>query len=80
LFITHSPAVSPSPSSANDVASGSNGSPENTRRVSTFSPNVEDVGAQAPSNDHIERLEGILLIYNFYEMELGECRVPRLTL
>lgn len=29
-------------------------------------------GAQAPTNDHVERLSGILLTYNIYEKELGE--------
>ncbi|KAF8654179.1 hypothetical protein AX16_003708 [Volvariella volvacea WC 439] len=37
----------------------------------TISPNLSDIGAQSPSNEHIERLGGILLTYNFYEMELG---------
>ncbi|KAL5532677.1 GYP7 [Sanghuangporus sanghuang] len=41
------------------------------RRFSTFSPHSNDYGAQAPSNDHIERLAGILLTYNFYEKQLG---------
>lgn len=41
-------------------------------RYSSFSPNLNDHGAQAPSNDHIERLAGILLTYNFYEKQLGE--------
>ncbi|KAF9264831.1 RabGAP/TBC [Marasmius fiardii PR-910] len=41
------------------------------RRVSVISPNLSDVGAQSPSNDHIDRLAGILLTYNFYERELG---------
>ena len=72
LFLTPSPGVSPSPSTSNGV----NGTgQEHTRRVSTFSPNSDDVGAQAPSNDHIERLAGILLTYNFYEKELGGLNV-----
>ncbi|KAF9453194.1 GTPase-activating protein gyp7 [Macrolepiota fuliginosa MF-IS2] len=40
-------------------------------RYSTISPHLDDVGAQAPSNEHIERLASILLTYNFYEKELG---------
>jgi len=36
-----------------------------------FSPNVSDIGAQSPSNEHIDRLAGILLTYNFYEKDLG---------
>ena len=70
LFITQSPAVSPSPSTSID-ANGVGETKEHTRRVSTFSPNVDEVGAQAPSNHHIERLAGILLTYNFFEKELG---------
>uniref|UniRef100_A0A0W0FU65 Rab-GAP TBC domain-containing protein n=1 Tax=Moniliophthora roreri TaxID=221103 RepID=A0A0W0FU65_MONRR len=41
------------------------------RRVSTISPNLSDIGAQSPSNEHIDRLASILLTYNFYERELG---------
>ncbi|KAI0374949.1 RabGAP/TBC [Pilatotrama ljubarskyi] len=40
-------------------------------RYSTISPQLGDIGAQAPSNEHIERLASILLTYNFYEKELG---------
>ncbi|TFK92109.1 RabGAP/TBC [Polyporus arcularius HHB13444] len=40
-------------------------------RYSTISPQLGDIGAQAPTNDHIERLATILLTYNFYEKELG---------
>jgi len=44
---------------------------QETRRYSNITP--EDVtGAQAPTNDHVERLSGILLTYNIYEKELGE--------
>ncbi|KAL0579952.1 GTPase activating protein [Marasmius crinis-equi] len=41
------------------------------RRVSVISPNLSDIGAQSPSNEHIDRLASILLTYNFYEKELG---------
>ena len=41
-------------------------------RYSTISPQLGDIGAQAPTNDHIERLASILLTYNFYERELGK--------
>ncbi|TFK42640.1 rab-GTPase-TBC domain-containing protein [Crucibulum laeve] len=41
------------------------------RRYSTISPNMSDIGAQSPSNEHIDRLASILLTYNFYEKELG---------
>lgn len=41
-------------------------------RYSTISPQLSDIGAQAPTNEHIERLGGILLTYNFYEKELGQ--------
>ncbi|KAJ8520411.1 hypothetical protein ONZ45_g2766 [Pleurotus djamor] len=30
-----------------------------------------DIGAQSPSNAHVDRLGGILLTYNFYETDLG---------
>ncbi|KAI0748176.1 RabGAP/TBC [Daedaleopsis nitida] len=40
-------------------------------RYSTISPQLGDIGAQAPTNEHIERLASILLTYNFYEKELG---------
>ncbi|KAH9900984.1 RabGAP/TBC [Cubamyces lactineus] len=40
-------------------------------RYSTISPQLSDIGAQAPTNEHIERLASILLTYNFYEKELG---------
>lgn len=33
---------------------------------------MDDIGAQAPSNEHVERLSTILLTYNFFEKELGE--------
>ena len=37
----------------------------------TISPTPDEVGAQSPSNEHIDRLGSILLTYNFYEKELG---------
>ena len=40
-------------------------------RYSMISPQMYDIGAQAPTNEHIERLGTILLTYNFYEKELG---------
>ena len=40
-------------------------------RYSTISPQFGDIGAQAPTNEHIERLGAILLTYNFFEKELG---------
>ena len=40
-------------------------------RYSTISPGLSDIGAQAPTNEHIERLATVLLTYNFYERELG---------
>lgn len=46
---------------------GSNGD----RRYTTISPQMSDIGAQSPSNEHIDRLAGILLTYNFYNKELG---------
>ncbi|KAG0705965.1 GTPase-activating protein gyp7 [Suillus ampliporus] len=41
------------------------------RRYTTISPQLADIGAQSPSNEHIDRLAGILLTYNFYDKELG---------
>ena len=32
---------------------------------------MSDIGAQSPTNEHIDRLAGILLTYNFYEKHLG---------
>lgn len=40
-------------------------------RYSTISPQLGDIGAQAPSNEHIERLGTILLTYGFHEKHLG---------
>ncbi|EKM55590.1 uncharacterized protein PHACADRAFT_173743 [Phanerochaete carnosa HHB-10118-sp] len=40
-------------------------------RYSTISPGLSDIGAQAPTNEHIERMGGILLTYNFYDTDLG---------
>ena len=42
------------------------------RRYSTISPQHADIGAQSPSNEHIDRMGGILLTYNFYDKDLGE--------
>lgn len=44
---------------------------ERRTRFSTISPQMTDIGAQSPSNEHIDRLAGILLTYNFYDKELG---------
>ncbi|KAH7889448.1 GTPase-activating protein gyp7 [Phlebopus sp. FC_14] len=41
------------------------------RRFSTISPHLTDIGAQSPSNEHIDRMGGILLTFNFYDRELG---------
>ena len=60
------PTPSPSTSSTDNMDEK-----EAARRFSSFSPNLNDVGAQAPTNTHIERLSGILLTYNFYEKDLG---------
>jgi hypothetical protein len=46
--------------------------PNGNRRYTTISPQMSDIGAQSPSNEHIDRLAGILLTYNFYNKELGE--------
>ncbi|KAH9035387.1 RabGAP/TBC [Lactarius pseudohatsudake] len=44
---------------------------EEHQRYSTISPTPNEVGAQSPSNEHIDRLGSILLTYNFYEKNLG---------
>ncbi|KAL0946968.1 hypothetical protein HGRIS_013120 [Hohenbuehelia grisea] len=44
---------------------------ELAQRYSTISPQMSDIGAQSPSNEHLDRLAGILLTYNFYEKDLG---------
>ncbi|KAH8980924.1 RabGAP/TBC [Lactarius hatsudake] len=44
---------------------------EEYQRYSTISPTPNEVGAQSPSNEHIDRLGSILLTYNFYEKNLG---------
>jgi hypothetical protein len=44
---------------------------ERSKRYSLISPQMSDIGAQSPTNEHIDRLAGILLTYNFYEKELG---------
>jgi hypothetical protein len=41
------------------------------QRYSTISPTPVEVGAQSPSNEHIDRLGSILLTYNFHEKDLG---------
>lgn len=40
-------------------------------RYSTISPGLSDIGAQAPTNEHIERMASVLLTYNFYDLDLG---------
>ena len=46
------------------------------QRYSTISPTPVEVGAQSPSNEHIDRLGSILLTYNFYEKDLGAPSLP----
>ncbi|KAG7092307.1 hypothetical protein E1B28_008669 [Marasmius oreades] len=65
LFST--PPSTPSATKADEM----NDEKTRYRRVSVISPNLSDTGAQSPSNDHIDRLAGILLTFNFYERELG---------
>ena len=67
MFSTPTPATSPSTST-----SGVNDEKETMNRFSAFSPDLNNDGSQAPSNDHIERLAGILLTYNFHEKQLGK--------
>ncbi|KAF8894519.1 rab-GTPase-TBC domain-containing protein [Infundibulicybe gibba] len=58
--------------STSDTESGANtGEKQPHQRYSTISPNIHDIGAQSPSNEHIDRMATILLTFNFYEKELG---------
>ncbi|KAF6765149.1 GTPase-activating protein gyp7 [Ephemerocybe angulata] len=41
------------------------------KRYSTISPSIHDIGSQSPSNEHIDRMAGVLLTYNFFEKDLG---------
>jgi hypothetical protein len=43
-----------------------------SRRYSTISPQLVEIGAQSPSNEHIDRMGGVLLTYNFYDKDLGK--------
>ncbi|KAJ7156059.1 rab-GTPase-TBC domain-containing protein [Mycena crocata] len=65
LFSTPQPTPSASRSTEMDDEK------ERSKRYSTISPEMADIGAQSPTNEHIDRLAGILLTYNFYEKELG---------
>lgn len=58
---------------ANETLSETSLDPEKQQhlRYSTISPTPIEAGAQAPSNEHIDRLASILLTYNFYEKDLG---------
>ncbi|KAF9053612.1 GTPase-activating protein gyp7 [Hymenopellis radicata] len=58
-------STSPTPTEGGDSEK------ERAKRYSIISPNMSDIGAQSPSNEHIDRLSAILLSYNFYEKELG---------
>ncbi|KAH7924590.1 GTPase-activating protein gyp7 [Leucogyrophana mollusca] len=46
--------------------------PDGHKRFSTISPQLSDIGAQSPSNEHIDRMASILLTYNFYHKDLGD--------
>ncbi|EIN07434.1 RabGAP/TBC [Punctularia strigosozonata HHB-11173 SS5] len=63
-------AVPERPANSRNSSSSSSAAGEH-QRYSTMSPHDANVGAQAPTNEHIERLAAILLTYNFYEKELG---------
>jgi len=65
LFST--PGGSPSPEKSSEM----DDEKARLQRYSTISPNVVDIGSQSPSNEHIDRMGGILLTYNLYERELG---------
>lgn len=68
LFST--PSSTPSPSLSKSTGLNEK---EMHQRYSSIAPNMSDIGAQSPTNEHIDRLGGILLTYNFYEKELGLC-------
>jgi len=57
-----------------NIAKANSGDSEETRhhQHSTISPDKAEIGAQSPSNEHVDRLASILLTYNFYEKELGQ--------
>ncbi len=55
-----------------DPSTDANVDKEAVKRFTTISPDLSDIGAQSPSNEHIDRLATILLTYNFYEKELGQ--------
>lgn len=55
---------------ANQTSSDTSLDPDKKQHL-TISPTLIEVGAQSPSNEHIDRLGSILLTYNFYEKELG---------
>ena len=42
--------------------------------ASSFSPSINDIGAQPPSNEHVETVAGILLTYDLFEKDLGAFR------
>lgn len=42
------------------------------QRPFSFSPSPDEIGSQAPANEHVEMLCEILLTYGFYEKDLGE--------
>ncbi|KZV64344.1 GTPase-activating protein gyp7 [Peniophora sp. CONT] len=53
--------------------SKSGGDPEKRehRRLASIAPSTNEIGAQSPSNEHIDRLGSVLLTYNFFEKNLG---------
>ncbi|KAG1756571.1 GTPase-activating protein gyp7 [Suillus paluster] len=59
-------------STAYEDADVNGGKGNGNRRYTTISPQMSDIGAQSPSNEHIDRLASILLTYNFHNKELGE--------
>ncbi|KAJ7905406.1 rab-GTPase-TBC domain-containing protein [Mycena olivaceomarginata] len=63
--------ATPQPTPSEAKTAEMNDEKERAKRYSTISPEMADIGAQSPTNEHIDRLAGILLTYNFYEKELG---------
>lgn len=50
------------------------GDAQGSQYFSIISP-LTDIGAQSPSNEHIDRMGGVLLTYNFYDKDLGKRRM-----
>ncbi|KAF8078006.1 rab-GTPase-TBC domain-containing protein [Lyophyllum atratum] len=63
--------TTPVPTASTSKSKGHNDEKSSYQRYSTIAPNMSDIGAQSPTNEHIDRHAGILLTYNFFEKDLG---------